>query len=84
MHNFKKFKNIFIYFIKFLVLIPDILHWLRITKIDKFLSMSNMIYDVMVNSGINILEKYIIFLIYYKKNFKFIDVAFLMNQLLWM
>jgi GTP cyclohydrolase II len=36
---------------------PDILHWLGITKVDKYLSMSNMKYDAIVNSGINILER---------------------------
>jgi len=38
---------------------PDILHWLGITKIDKYLSMSYMKYDAIVNSGINIIERYI-------------------------
>jgi GTP cyclohydrolase II len=36
---------------------PDILHWLGITKVDKYLSMSNMKYDAIVNSGIKILER---------------------------
>jgi GTP cyclohydrolase II len=39
---------------------PDILHWLGITKVDKYLSMSNMKYDAIVNSGIEILERYFI------------------------
>lgn len=36
---------------------PDILHWLGITKIDKMLSMSNMKHDAIVESGIPILER---------------------------
>jgi len=36
---------------------PDILHWLGIKKIDKYLSMSNMKYDAIVDSGIKILER---------------------------
>jgi len=36
---------------------PDILHWLGITKIDRMLSMSNMKYDAIVGQGIPILER---------------------------
>ena len=36
---------------------PDILHWLGITKIDRMLSMSNMKYDAIVSQGIQILER---------------------------
>jgi len=36
---------------------PDILHWLGITKIDRMLSMSNMKYDAIVSQGIPILER---------------------------
>ena len=38
---------------------PDILHWLGITKIDKYMSMSNMKYDALVHSGIPIHERYL-------------------------
>jgi len=36
---------------------PDILHWLGITKIDRMLSMSNMKYDAIVQQGIPIHER---------------------------
>ena len=36
---------------------PDCLHWLGLKKIDKFISMSNMKYDSIVNSGIKIVER---------------------------
>jgi GTP cyclohydrolase II len=36
---------------------PDSLHWLGITKIDKFVSMSDMKYNAIVNSGIKIIER---------------------------
>jgi hypothetical protein len=36
---------------------PDILHWLGITKIDRMLSMSNMKYDAIVSQGIPINER---------------------------
>lgn len=42
---------------RFQALMPDVLHWLGITKIDRFVSMSNMKYDAVVNSGIPILER---------------------------
>lgn len=42
---------------RFQQLMPDILHWLGITKIDRLMSMSNMKYDAMVNSGIEIGER---------------------------
>lgn len=42
---------------RFQELMPDILHWLGITKIDRMLSMSNMKYDAIVNSGIEIVER---------------------------
>lgn len=42
---------------RFQELMPDILHWLGITKIDKMLSMSNMKHDAIVNSGISIEER---------------------------
>jgi GTP cyclohydrolase II len=42
---------------RFQQLMPDILHWLGITRIDRLMSMSNMKYDAMVNSGIEIGER---------------------------
>ncbi len=42
---------------RFQALMPDALHWLGITKIDKFVSMSNMKYDAIVASGIKIIER---------------------------
>lgn len=42
---------------RFQALMPDVLHWLGITKIDKFVSMSNMKYDAIVNSGIEIVQR---------------------------
>ena len=36
---------------------PDILHWLGITKIDRMLSMSNMKHDAIVEQGIPIHER---------------------------
>ena len=42
---------------RFQELMPDILHWLGVTKIDKFVSMSNMKYDAIVRAGITIGER---------------------------
>ncbi|KAF6223462.1 hypothetical protein HO133_000305 [Letharia lupina] len=42
---------------RFQTLMPDILHWLGITKIDRMLSMSNMKYDAIVDQGIPIHER---------------------------
>ena len=42
---------------RFQALMPDILHWLGITKIDRMLSMSNMKYDAIVSQGIPIHER---------------------------
>jgi GTP cyclohydrolase II len=42
---------------RFQQLMPDVLHWLGITHIDRFLSMSNMKYDAIVESGIRIRER---------------------------
>jgi GTP cyclohydrolase II len=42
---------------RFQVLMPDALHWLGITKIDRFISMSNLKYDPVVASGIEICER---------------------------
>ncbi|QLG73900.1 hypothetical protein HG535_0F04120 [Zygotorulaspora mrakii] len=42
---------------RFQQLMPDILKWLGITKIDRMLSMSNMKHDAIVEQGIPILER---------------------------
>ncbi|KAK0635477.1 GTP cyclohydrolase N terminal-domain-containing protein [Bombardia bombarda] len=42
---------------RFQALMPDILHWLGITKIDRMLSMSNMKHDAIVSQGIPIHER---------------------------
>ncbi|PVV04734.1 hypothetical protein BB560_000757 [Smittium megazygosporum] len=42
---------------RFQALMPDVLHWLGITKIDRFISMSNMKYNAIVGSGIPIYER---------------------------
>lgn len=42
---------------RFQQLMPDILHWLGITKVDRMLSMSNMKHDAIVEQGIPILER---------------------------
>nr|GAT60711.1 predicted protein [Mycena chlorophos] len=43
---------------RFQALMPDVLHWLGIKKIDHMVSMSNMKYDAIVMSGIPILRRY--------------------------
>jgi GTP cyclohydrolase II len=42
---------------RFQELMPDVLHWLGVTRIDRFVSMSNMKYDAIVKSGIDIGER---------------------------
>jgi GTP cyclohydrolase II len=36
---------------------PDVLHWLGITRIDRFISMSNMKHDAITRSGIEIVTR---------------------------
>ncbi|RDB16228.1 Uracil-regulated protein 1 [Hypsizygus marmoreus] len=43
---------------RFQALMPDVLHWLGIKKIDNMVSMSDMKYDAIVKSGIPILRRY--------------------------
>ncbi len=38
-------------------LMPDVLHWLGVRRIDRFISMSNMKYDALVAGGIEIVER---------------------------
>ncbi|WP_342359832.1 GTP cyclohydrolase II [Terrarubrum flagellatum] len=42
---------------RFQQLMPDILHWLGVKRIDRLMSMSNMKYDAMVESGLEIGER---------------------------
>ncbi len=42
---------------RFQELMPDVLHWLGITRIDRMISMSNMKYSAIVESGIEIIER---------------------------
>ncbi len=42
---------------RFQQLMPDILHWLGIRRIDRLMSMSNMKYDAIVGSGIEVVER---------------------------
>jgi GTP cyclohydrolase II len=43
--------------VRFQEIMPDILHWLGIAKIDRFVSMSNMKHDSLVRGGIAIKER---------------------------
>ncbi|KAM6489998.1 cyclohydrolase [Amanita muscaria] len=43
---------------RFQALMPDVLHWLGITKVDNMISMSDMKYDAIVKSGIEIKKRY--------------------------
>lgn len=43
---------------RFQALMPDVLHWLGIKKIDNMVSMSDMKYDAIVKSGIPIHRRY--------------------------
>jgi GTP cyclohydrolase II len=42
---------------RFQELMPDVLHWLGITRIDRFVSMSDMKYDAICRSGIDIVKR---------------------------
>ncbi|MGL1138550.1 hypothetical protein ACSIJM_23930, partial [Vibrio parahaemolyticus] len=42
---------------RFQELMPDVLHWLGITHIDRFASMSDMKHDALVRQGITIGER---------------------------
>jgi GTP cyclohydrolase II len=43
---------------RFQELMPDVLQWLGVTHIDKLVSMSNMKYNAIVNSGITVGERF--------------------------
>ena len=42
---------------RFQELMPDVLHWFGITKIHRLVSMSNMKYDAITGSGIEVVER---------------------------
>jgi GTP cyclohydrolase II len=42
---------------RFQELMPDVLHWLGITRIDRFISMSDMKYNAIVKSGIQVIQR---------------------------
>jgi GTP cyclohydrolase II len=42
---------------RFQQIMPDVLHWLGITRIDNFISMSDMKHDAIVQSGIKIVTR---------------------------
>jgi GTP cyclohydrolase II len=42
---------------RFQAMMPDALQWLGVTKIDRFISMSDMKYDAIVATGIKIVER---------------------------
>ena len=43
--------------VRFQELMPDVLHWLGVRRIDRLVSMSNLKYDALVRSGIDIVER---------------------------
>ncbi|MEQ9641144.1 MAG: GTP cyclohydrolase II [Alphaproteobacteria bacterium] len=43
--------------LRFQELMPDVLHWLGITRIDRFVSMSDMKHDALARQGIEIVER---------------------------
>ena len=42
---------------RFQELMPDVLHWLGVTRINRLLSMSDLKYDAISNSGIEVVER---------------------------
>ena len=42
---------------RFQQLMPDVIHWLGLQRIDRFLSMSDMKYDALTGQGIDIVER---------------------------
>jgi GTP cyclohydrolase II len=42
---------------RFQQLMPDVVHWLGIARIDRFVSMSDMKYDALVSQGVKIVER---------------------------
>jgi GTP cyclohydrolase II len=42
---------------RFQQLMPDVIHWLGLARIDRFVSMSDMKYDALTGQGIEIVER---------------------------
>jgi GTP cyclohydrolase II len=42
---------------RFQQLMPDVIHWLGLSRIDRFVSMSDMKYDALTGQGIDIVER---------------------------
>ena len=42
---------------RFQQLMPDVIHWLGLNRIDRFISMSDMKYDALTGQGIEIVER---------------------------
>jgi GTP cyclohydrolase II len=42
---------------RFQELMPDVIHWLGLRRIDRFVSMSDMKYDALIGQGIEIVER---------------------------
>jgi GTP cyclohydrolase II len=42
---------------RFQQLMPDVIHWLGLRRIDRFVSMSDMKYDALVEQGVEIVER---------------------------
>ena len=42
---------------RFQQLMPDVMHWLGIRRIDRFMSMSNMKHDALVAAGVDVVER---------------------------
>jgi GTP cyclohydrolase II len=42
---------------RFQQLMPDVLHWLGVTRIDRLVSMSNLKYDALIGAGIEVGER---------------------------
>lgn len=42
---------------RFQQLMPDVMHWLGIRRIDRFMSMSNMKHDALVQAGVDVVER---------------------------
>jgi GTP cyclohydrolase II len=42
---------------RFQQLMPDVIHWLGLKRLDRFLSMSDMKYDALTGQGIDIVER---------------------------
>jgi GTP cyclohydrolase II len=42
---------------RFQQLMPDVLHWLGVRRIDRLMSMSNMKHDALIEAGIEVAER---------------------------